>query len=118
MIIVREEFPNTDLYLLWCLFSRILTEFSPYSVRKKRKCGQEKTPYLNTFHAVSSHQVHIQFWTSIWETLSNVSFGNVVDKSLKFFQRCFPGFKNSYLVAWYILLILKHPISKIATRAI
>ena len=49
MIIVREEFPNTDLYLLWSLFSRILTEFSPYSVRKKKKIRTRKNSLFEHF---------------------------------------------------------------------
>ena len=36
MIIVREEFPNTDLYLLWSLFSRILTELVHIQSEKKK----------------------------------------------------------------------------------
>ena len=62
---LREKCPNTEYFLVrisphWDWIRRdteCLSAFSP----KTRKCGPKKTPYLDTFHAVS-FESKIDFW--------------------------------------------------------
>ena len=69
LLSLREKCPNTEPFLV--RISCIRTEYGdllckcPYS----EKYGPEKTPYLDTFHAVFrvSHWIHILFaWNQLW----------------------------------------------------
>ena len=50
---LREKCPNTEFFLVRIfLYSDWIRRFSPNSLWIQKKYGSEKTPYLNTFHAV------------------------------------------------------------------
>ena len=55
---LREKCPNKELSFLWSLFSCIPNEYGAL-LRIQSKYGPEKTPYLDTFHAVLGNQLII-----------------------------------------------------------
>ena len=54
LIPLREKCPNTEFFLVRVFRYGEIWSISPYSVRMPGKYGPEKTPYLDTFHAVST----------------------------------------------------------------